>query len=185
MTQLTVAEWVAENTADIRIGFGTTFDNINFPIAWKEAVFQELKHEFEMSSGKLRNLMRTTYIHIGTRQAKIFGSFRQMAVTWNSEIHLTRRWWTRADVYLKTLKKHPMHWGTPQQAVRTIDLDMFLTLAHEMHHAIEQKETGWYPWLFDYVKKWKPWHINRGHAHAGEKAAYAFEDRVRGLIHAK
>lgn len=105
-----------------------------------------------------QGLLRGTRVLHGSLFGAVFGWFGQAAVTVNGAVHLTRR-------------------APDLESVGGMAL-----LAHELYHAAQQREMGWWRYLGRYVWRWRPRHISRGWEHPMEAAAYARGAEVRQAL---
>ena len=117
---------------------------VTMPQASRELLAQWYSEEFLVS----------TLVFRGSFLGRIFGLFRQTAVTINKTVHLTSR-------------AHDL------ESLAGITL-----LGHEYYHVLQQQEMGWWKFLARYVWRWRPTHVRRGRTHPLEVPAYERSDSI-------
>lgn len=138
----------------------------DFDTRYWDALIKAIAAEFSVDVGVLR------LAGAGTWPARLFGAFGQTAVTLNGRIHLCQKWWDIIDgngQWIRYRRDERLYYA-------------FVTIGHETYHVIDQQQTGWWRWLWRYIKAWRPSHIRNGKAHPMEAPAYAFEKKLRALM---
>ncbi|GEM_PF-5712009 len=99
----------------------------------------------------------------------LFGVMGQSAVTWNQTVNLT----PRATLYVQGERIEPKNSEVPMEKFTP---QVVALLGHECWHVKQQREMGWWPFLWAYIREWL--------AHGGgrdnklEMPAYELGDRI-------
>ncbi|MSQ11815.1 MAG: DUF4157 domain-containing protein [Dehalococcoidia bacterium] len=105
-----------------------------------------------------RELLDSVRVLRGSVFGWVFGRLGQAGVTMNRTVHLTKR-------------------ARDLESAAGAAL-----LAHELFHVAQQREQGWWRYIFRYVWHWRPKHMKRGREHPMERAAYTRGDEVRRTL---
>ncbi len=126
-------------------------------MASRVAVPQETVHQLIRWYDE--QLLRETPVFRKSIYAWIFGVFSQAAVTIDGTIHLTRH--------------------APDDLSSRPGIAL---IGHEMYHVVQQRQMGWWGFLFRYLWHWRPKHIKAGKEHPLEKAAYERQSEIERAL---